>query len=207
MRTSGALAMAVRAIGGALTGCAGSGGGGGGGAPPKPACKPPAVLTISFAHTIQPIFDRSCPLVSSHKRTAFAHIHAHDIEHDLDLLPVPPGVKPFNGEINSYASIGGDLRVQNITVFQDRPNRLGRVPTNEAFRRSVRSNDSRVFEFLAYGQVDLLPDFVTLYADEDFTSGATNREAFGMIRGFLPWDTYVKAGRLFPAYGPRVQDH
>src|SRR5438876_2108602 len=140
------------------------------------------------------------------KRTAFAHIHAHDIEHDLDLLPVPPGVKPFNGEINSYASIGGDLRVQNITVFQDRPNRLGRVPTNEAFRRSVRSNDSRVFEFLAYGQVDLLPDFVTLYADEDFTSGATNREAFGMIRGFLPWDTYVKAGRLFPAYGLRVQD-
>src|SRR5712691_4165896 len=140
------------------------------------------------------------------KRTAFAHIHAHDIEHDLDLLPVPAGVKPFNGELNSYASIGGDLRVQNITVFQDRPDRLGRVPTNEAFRRSVRSNDSRLFEFLVYGQVDLLPDFVTLYADEDFTSGANNREAFGMIRGFLPWDTYVKAGRLFPAYGLRVQD-
>ena len=140
------------------------------------------------------------------KRTAFAHIHAHDIEHDLDLLPVPPGVKPFNGELNSYASIGGDLRVRNTTIFQDRPDRLGRVPTNEAFRRSVRSNDTRLFEFLAYGQVDLLPDFVTLYADEDFTSGATNREAFGMIRGFLPWDTYVKAGRLFPAYGLRVQD-
>src|SRR5437867_12144328 len=66
MRTSGALAIAVLAIGGALTGCAGSGGGGGGGAPPKPACKPPAVLTISFAHTIQPIFDRSCALVSCH---------------------------------------------------------------------------------------------------------------------------------------------
>ena len=140
------------------------------------------------------------------KRTAFAHIHARDIEHDLDLLPVPPGVKPFNGEINSYASIGGDLRVQNITVFQDRPDRLGRVPGNTAFRRSVRSNDSRLFEFLAYGQVDLLPDLVTLYADEDFTTGANNREAFGMIHGFLPWDGYVKAGRLFPTYGLRVQD-
>jgi hypothetical protein len=140
------------------------------------------------------------------KRTAFAHIHAHDIEHDLDLLPVPPGVKPFNGEINSYASIGGDLRVQNITTFQDRPDRLGRVPGNTAFRRSVRSNDTRLFEFLAYAQVDLLPDLVTLYADEDFTSGANNREAFGMIHGFLPWDGYVKAGRLFPAYGLRVQD-
>src|SRR6266436_5502988 len=107
------------------------------------------------------------------KRTAFAHVHAHDIEHDLDLLPVPPGVKPFNGEINSYASIGGDLRVQNITVFQDHPDRLGRVPTNEAFRRGVRSNDSRLFEFLAYGQVDLLPDFVTLYADEAFIRART----------------------------------
>src|SRR3989442_5023084 len=125
------------------------------------------------------------------KRTAFAHIHAHDIEHDLDLLPVPPGVKPFNGELNSYASIGGDLRVRNTTIFHDRPDRLGPVRTNEAFRRSVRSNDTRLFEFLAYGQVDLLPDFVTLYADEDFTSGATNHQAFGMIRGFLPSDTYV----------------
>src|SRR5437667_12078 len=39
------------------------------------------------------------------KRTAFAHIHAHDIEHDLDLLPVPAGVKPFNGELHPYAFI------------------------------------------------------------------------------------------------------
>jgi len=66
MRTPGALAIAVLAIGGALTGCAGSGGGGGGSAPPKRACKPPAVLTISFAHTIQPIFDRSCALGGCH---------------------------------------------------------------------------------------------------------------------------------------------
>src|SRR4029077_7561562 len=113
---------------------------------------------------------------------------------------------PFNGEINSYASIGSDLRVRNTTVFQDRPDRLGRVPSNTAFRRSVRSTAWSVFEFLAYGQLDLLPDLVTLYADEDFTSGATNREAFGMVHGFLPWDAYVKAGRLFPAYGLRVQD-
>src|SRR5437667_402860 len=224
MRTSGALAIAVLAIGGALTGCAGSGGGGGGGAPPGDhrmgaeqliPLLVALVLCAAGAARAEPYLmvreGAKCSACHTNqtgggKRTAFAHLHAHDIEHDLDLLPVPPGVKPFNGEINSYASIGGDLRVQNITVFQDRPNRLGRVPTNEAFRRSVRSNDSRVFEFLAYGQVDLLPDFVTLYADEDFTSGATNREAFGMIRGFLPWDTYVKAGRLFPAYGLRVQD-
>ena len=66
MRTPGALAIAVLAIGGTLTGCAGGGGGGGGGAPPKPACKPPATPSVSFATNIQPIFNRSCALTSCH---------------------------------------------------------------------------------------------------------------------------------------------
>ena len=140
------------------------------------------------------------------KRTAFAHIHAKDILHDLDLLPIPPGVKAFNGELNSYMSIGADLRVRNTTVFQDRPNAKGEVPTDKAFRRQVESNDTTVFEYLMYGQIDLLPDLVTLYADEDFTSGANNREAFALLKGFLPWDSYMKAGRMFPTFGLRVQD-
>jgi len=65
MRT-GALAVAVLAIGGALNGCAGGGGGGGGGTPTKPACKPPAQPTVSFATNIQPIFNRSCALAGCH---------------------------------------------------------------------------------------------------------------------------------------------
>jgi hypothetical protein len=145
-------------------------------------------------------------LTGGGKRTPFAHIHAKDLLQDLDLLPIPPGMKAFNGEVNSWVSVGADLRVRNTTVFQDRPDRLGRVDNNTAFRRKVLSNDSDVNEFLTYLQVDLLPDFVTLYADENFTDGATNREAFGLIRGFLPWDTYFKAGRLYPAFGLRVQD-
>lgn len=137
------------------------------------------------------------------KRTPFAHIHAHEILHDLDLFTIPPGVRPFNGELNQWVSIGSDLRVRNTTIFSDRG---PTVPTNKAFRRSVTSNTTKVNEFLVYSQVDLLPDLVTLYADEDFTSGANNREAFGLLRGFLPWDTYIKGGRLFPVYGLRVQD-
>jgi hypothetical protein len=140
------------------------------------------------------------------KRTPFAHIHAHDILHDLDLLPIPPAVKAFNGEINQYLSIGSDLRVRNTTVFADTPNSAGRVPTNRAFRDNVQSNDISVNQFVLYGQADLFPDILTLYADEDFTSGATNREAFGMLHGILPWGTYIKAGRMFPAYGLRIQD-
>jgi hypothetical protein len=140
------------------------------------------------------------------KRTAFAGIHAREILHDLRLLPIPAETKPFTGEINSWVSLGGDLRVRNTTVFEDRPDRDGRVPGNRAFRRSVESNDADVDEFLAYLQVDLWPDVLTLYVDEDFNGGATNREVFGLVRGFLPWDTYVKAGRLFPPFGLRVHD-
>jgi hypothetical protein len=145
-------------------------------------------------------------LTGGGKRTAFAHIHARDILHDLDLLPIPPGMKGFNGQLQEFVSIGGDLRVRNDTVFQDHLSVDGTVPSNKAFRRSVSSNTTEVNEFLGYLQVDLLPDYLTLYSAGDMNGGVTNREAFGLIRGFLPYDTYVKAGRLYPTYGLRVWD-
>lgn len=140
------------------------------------------------------------------KRTAFAHIHAHDILHDLELLPIPPGVKGFNGQLGDYVSIGSDLRVRNTTVFQDKFSKRGTVPTNKAFRRSVTSNDTDVNEFLGYTQVDLFPNYLMLYGDFNLNGGVTDREGFALIRGFLPWDTYVKAGRFFPTFGLHVQD-
>jgi len=54
--------------------------------------------------------------------------------------------------------MGGDLRVRNSTIFQDKPDALGRVPENNAFRRKVLSNDSTVNEVLGFLQVDLWPD-------------------------------------------------
>lgn len=144
-------------------------------------------------------------LTGGGKRTAFAQIHAHDILHDLDLIPLPPGTKGFNGQIMSFVSIGADLRVRNTTVFEDQPNANGRVPENKVFRKDTTSNDIAVNEFLTYLQVDLFPDRLLLYAAEDFSSGAVNREAFALLYG-LPWNGYLKAGRLYPTYGLRVQD-
>src|SRR6476660_8584885 len=67
MRTPGAAGIVLLAIGCVLSGRAGGGGGGGGGGTPKPACKPPAGgPTISFASTIQPIFNASCALAGCH---------------------------------------------------------------------------------------------------------------------------------------------
>lgn len=145
-------------------------------------------------------------LTGGGKRTAFAHIHARDILHDLDLLPIPPGMKGFDGQLHEYVSIGADLRVRNTTIFQDPLSANGTVPGNKAFRRSVASNITEVNEFLGYLQVDLFPDYLSLYSAWDMNGGVTNREAFGLIRGFLPYDTYVKAGRLYPTYGLRVHD-
>src|SRR5262249_17001011 len=135
-----------------------------------------------------------------------AHIHAHDILHDLSLLPIPPSVRAFDGQLSEWASIGSDLRVDNTTIFQDHFDKNGNVPQNKAFRRHVTSNEIAVNEFLGYGEVDLLPNYLLFYSDFNLNGGATNREAFGLIKNFLPYDTYVKAGRFFPTFGLRVWD-
>jgi hypothetical protein len=67
-RWGGATLIAIAALGGVLSGCAGSGGGGGGGGSSRPRCKPPApgTETVLFARNIQPIFDRSCAVAGCH---------------------------------------------------------------------------------------------------------------------------------------------
>jgi len=145
-------------------------------------------------------------LTGGGKRTAFAHIHAHDILNDVDVLPIPAGAKAFNGDLNDWVSIGSDLRVRNTTVFADDPDKNGQVKNDRFTRNNVESSDLAVQEFNLYTQVDLWPDVLSLYADENFNGGATNREAMAIIRGFLPYDTYIKGGRLFPTFGLRVQD-
>lgn len=140
------------------------------------------------------------------KRTAFAHIHSKDILHDLDLLPIPSGVKAFNGEISQYFSMGADFRVRDTAIFADRVSARGTVGGNRAFRHNTISNDLTVREALLYAQIDLWPDILSLYVDEDVNGGANNREAFALLRGVLPWESYVKAGRFFPTFGLRVHD-
>jgi len=138
------------------------------------------------------------------KRTAFAHIHSKDILHDLDLLPIPSGVKAFNGEISQYLSVGSDLRVRETLTWNERQS--AEVRNDQVARHHLQSNDLSVIEALVYGQVDLWPDIVTLYVDENLNGGATNREAFGMIHGVLPWQGWIKAGRMFPTYGLRLYE-
>lgn len=145
-------------------------------------------------------------LTGGGKRTAFPYIHAHELLHDLRILPIPARVEAFDGQIESHLSIGGDLRAGSTTVFADRPDASGRVDRNRVFRDRVESTDLDLRELLLYAQLDLWPDVLSLYGAEDFTNGAVNREAFVLLHGVLPLDGWVKAGRLYPPFGLRVHD-
>jgi hypothetical protein len=139
------------------------------------------------------------------KRTAFAHIHAHDILHDLRILPLPKGVESFNGELNQYVSIGGDLRVRSTTTWDSGPNAEGRVPENRAFRPHFASEELNVQEALGYIEVTLWPDVLSLYGDFNAAGGGvTARETVAILK--LPWDTFVKGGRFFPPFGLRLYE-
>jgi hypothetical protein len=141
------------------------------------------------------------------KRTSFAHIHSHDILHDLRILPLPKGVEAFNGEINQYVSIGGDLRVRSTTTWDSGvPNAEGRVPENRAFRPHFASENLTVQEALGYIEVNLWPDLLSLYGDFNAAGGGvTARETVAILK--LPWwNTFVKGGRFFPPFGLRLYE-
>ena len=139
------------------------------------------------------------------KRTSFATIHAHDILHDLQILPLPKGVQSFNGEINQRISIGSDLRPRSTTTFADTPNAQGRVPENRAFRDHVDNESLTVQEANGYLQVDLWPEVLTLYGDFNAAGGGvTAREALAIVH--LPFNSFLKAGRFFPPFGLRLYE-
>ncbi len=52
----------------------------------------------------------------------------------------------------------------------------------------------------------LIPNYLTLYVDLDVSDDADSREAWGMVRNMLPWNGFVKGGRMFLPYGLQLQD-
>lgn len=171
-------------------------------AAPRPAAAEPYLMVRAGAKCSDCHFNKT----GGGLRTAFPYMHAHEILDDLRILPIPKGVKAWNGEVNPWIGLGGDLRVRESTVFQSKKGADGRVPANRAFRGDVSSSDFKVQEFLMYSRVDLIPEMVSVYGDFNLNGGFTDREALALIQGFMPWDVYFKGGRLYPAYGLRVWD-
>jgi hypothetical protein len=149
-------------------------------------------------------------------RSDLVTMHARDVLHYPSFLGTfsnPPDF--FSGEINKYLALGGDLRASNTAIFQDRgnpakcpgPTTSGVCVDNDTvFRGRLEENDLDVTEATLYGQVRLIPDYVTLYIDQRFQPTTDTREVFGLLRGVLPWNGYIKAGRMYLPYGLQLQD-
>jgi len=146
-------------------------------------------------------------LTGGGKRTPFVSMHSHDILKDLDILPLPARARPFTGELTEHVSIGADFRFRNTYVFDDHPDSKGRVDNDRFFRDRLDSINFDVEEGLGYLEINLWPDILTFYVDEQFApGGATNREIIGILQNLLPWGIYFKGGQFFPAYGLRIWD-
>ncbi len=140
-------------------------------------------------------------------RSFLVEMHSADVLHIKDgegIFPEPD--ERFSPQIASWLRIGADFRVTDRLEFQDDPDAQGRVDNNTAFRE-IESNDIDVEQATVYGSLTLIQDYLTFYVDERFApGGADNREAFGIIDQMLPGETYIKAGRFFPAWGLKLQD-
>ncbi|MGH3056412.1 MAG: hypothetical protein ACRDL7_15665, partial [Gaiellaceae bacterium] len=122
----------------------------------------------------------------------------------------------FNGEINQYLVLGADLRASNTATFQDQgspakcPGPGGSstncVDNNQVFRGRLETNSISVTEAVVYGEVRLIPDYLSFYVDQRLQPQTDNREAFGLLKSVLPWNGYIKVGRMFLPYGLQLQD-
>lgn len=139
------------------------------------------------------------------KRTDLVNTHANDLLRISRIFgPVSRPREYFTGEINEYLGLGGNLRANYSAVFQDRPDANGQVDNDRVVRDRLQRNDLDTEAFL-YAEVRLVPGYLTLYVDHD-TINSDTREAFAMVQGILPWNGFVKAGRMFLPYGLQIQD-
>lgn len=139
------------------------------------------------------------------KRTEFVSAHARQLLHYPDFFPsLSKPVDSFNGELLApYVAIGADLRTNVTATFQEKGNN-GRVNNNTAFRGRLEEVEIDVDEAVGYLEVRPIPDLLTFYIDQSFAPQTTTREAWGMLR--LPWDVYLKGGKMFLPYGLQLQD-
>lgn len=139
------------------------------------------------------------------KRSDIPTIHAHDILHYPNWFgKFSNPTDPFTGEVNKYISLGGDLRVSNVATFQDQ-GANGRVNNNTAFRGRLQTDTLDVNEAETYLELRLIPEMLTFYLDQEFAPSTDTREVFGLLRG-LPFNGFVKAGRMFLPYGLQLLD-
>jgi hypothetical protein len=128
------------------------------------------------------------------KRTDFGLLYSQT---NLDMKIIRSARKRgfFDGRLSEFISVGANLRSDNVSLF---------AFTNAKGDKTDYSNNSRISEANLYFQFDLIPDVLTLYADQTLEPSA-NRELFGLLEN-LPFNSYLKVGRTLLPYGFRLLD-
>ena len=147
-------------------------------------------------------------MTGSGMRTLLANTHLEEITHYRELFPEFESVEDtWNGQVTSFFSLGADIRVDNSLVFQDEPNAQGQVSNNEVFRGRVDENILDLRQADIYFLFAPVPDFLEIYLDQSFAPGGTStKEIFGLLKGVLPGNGYIKAGKFFLDYGLRTEN-
>jgi hypothetical protein len=140
------------------------------------------------------------------KRTDLVATHAKDLLHYPDFFgPFSRPLEYFTGELNPYVALGGDLRTSATLIFQSLGEN-GRVRNDRVFRGRLEQTRLETTQATLYGEFRLIPERVSLYVDQRFQPTTDNREAFALLKGFLPWAGFVKVGRMYLPYGLQLQD-
>lgn len=138
------------------------------------------------------------------KRNDTIAAHARDILRYPALFEkLARPVDAFTGDINPYLSVGADLRMSSTLIFQELGDQV-EVKNNTAFRGRLDTVELAVNEADLYGEIRLIPDLLTFYVDQRFSPQTTTREAWGLLR--LPYDGFVKVGKMFLPYGLQLHD-
>lgn len=92
--------------------------------------------------------------------------------------------------VADFLSLGADLRVRSSRRF------TGTDPKNPI----------EIAEGNLYVEARVVPDVVSVYADQVLAPGTSRSRELFLLIGSLPANAYVKAGRFFPPYGLRLLD-
>lgn len=125
------------------------------------------------------------------KRTEYGALYARTaLAAEEWKIPADNAAGTWDGRINNYFAIGGDLRTS-----------LRYIDVKQTDSFSFDTDAARI-----YLELSVIPNRVLLYIDQTLAPGAAvNRESF-----LLLWSkektTYLKAGRIFIPYGWRIED-
>ena len=130
------------------------------------------------------------------KRTDFGLLYAKT-RLPWKVLRPASGYSSFDPNLNQSVSLGANFRVDE---------RLTREHTSSLGETAPSSNVTDFTEANLYGEIKLVPDVATFYADQTLAPSSSSRELFGMLVDSRR-SAYAKVGRMLLPYGYRIIDN